>query len=424
MMGNSWCCMKPPVPNDIHPEKSTTNTDTQGKEGSRHKENKRLGPMNLRGQQQFTVDQLVIITNNYAKSIGEGGFGVVYYGKVGNDEVAVKMLSKSTAHAYKQFHAEAETLSKVHHRNLVRLMGYCNEENNMAIVYEYIHHGSLYDHLRGTTEITSALNWSRRLKIAHGAAQGLNYVHSGCKMVHRDVKTANILLDKDLVAKVADFGLTREFDDFAKTMTLCGTPGYFDPQIEITGRFNNKTDVYSFGVVLLELMTGKPPCFKNEQGNNIHLSSYVSHKLVMDESVSGLVDPRIGEYNEESMKRYAKLAMRCTKRDQMKRPSMAYVVVQLQDCLNLETASEEKREIAAKSQSENVSDEKREIGENGMSQSENATEEKREIGENNISQRDNASEEKRESVANDMSLGDLIEMSENDASSSTIMSEE
>ncbi|KAK9282510.1 hypothetical protein L1049_005430 [Liquidambar formosana] len=148
---------------------------------------------------------------------------------------------------------------RVHHINLVSLIGYCNEGTHMALVYEYMANGNLRQHL---SEIMgNVLNWQKRLQIAIDAAQGLEYLHNGCKppIIHRDMKTANILLNERLQAKIADFGLSRDFKNEGDSHVYtdaAGTPAYIDPEYQTTGKFHKKSDVYSFGVVLLELITG------------------------------------------------------------------------------------------------------------------------------------------------------------------------
>ncbi|KAI6671827.1 hypothetical protein NL676_006712 [Syzygium grande] len=215
----------------------------------------------------FKYGEISRITGNFGRVIGEGGFGKVYLGTLDNGTaVAVKMLSESSRQGYKEFQAEAQLLMILHHRNLVSLLGYCNESKHMALIYEYMANGNLWQHISGkvkmhpTGDHPKVLTWSNRLQIAVDAAQGLDYLHNGCKpsIIHRDMKTTNILLNEELQAKVADFGLSRAFatekDSHVSTFPA-GTPGYVDPEIHSSGNFNKKSDVYSFGILLSELIT-------------------------------------------------------------------------------------------------------------------------------------------------------------------------
>ncbi|PWZ14730.1 putative leucine-rich repeat receptor-like serine/threonine-protein kinase [Zea mays] len=192
--------------------------------------------LNITENRQFTYKELEKFTNNFKKFIGQGGFGPVYYGRLEDDtEVAVKMRSESSSHGLDEFLAEVQSLTKVHHRNLVSLIGYCWEEDHLALVYEYMPQGSLFDHLRGKNGVSEALNWRKRVQVVLEAAQGLDYLHKGCSLpiVHRDVKTNNILLGQNLQAKIADFGLSKTYLSDTQThisVTPAGTAGYMDPE--------------------------------------------------------------------------------------------------------------------------------------------------------------------------------------------------
>ncbi|KAI6671832.1 hypothetical protein NL676_006717 [Syzygium grande] len=192
--------------------------------------------------QHFKYGEVSRITGNFGRVIGEGGFGKVYLGTLDNGTVvAVKMLSKSSKQGYKEFQAEAQLLMIVHHGNLVSLFGYCDDSRHMALIYEYMANGNLRQHLSGKVKMQppedhpKVLTWSKRLQIAVDVAQGLDYLHNGCKppIIHRDLKTTNILLNEDFRAKIADFGLSRAFatenDSYVSTCPA-GTPGYLDPE--------------------------------------------------------------------------------------------------------------------------------------------------------------------------------------------------
>ncbi|KAL3720911.1 hypothetical protein ACJRO7_005680, partial [Eucalyptus globulus] len=191
------------------------------------------GTLKLSKNRHFTSTEVARITDNFRTIIGEGGFGKVYFGKLDNgSQVAVKMLSQSSKQGYKEFHREAQLLMVVHHRNLVSLIGYCEEFENMALIYEFMSNGNVRQHL--SAHNPNVLTWSQRLQIAIDAAQGLEYLHNGCKppIIHRDLKTPNILLNENMQAKICDFGLSKEFvteqDSYISTCPA-GTPGYLDP---------------------------------------------------------------------------------------------------------------------------------------------------------------------------------------------------
>ncbi|KAK5826843.1 hypothetical protein PVK06_021776 [Gossypium arboreum] len=208
---------------------------------------------------QFTYSDIQRITNNFEKVIGKGGFGTVYHGFLDDNQVAVKMLSKTSFQGYKQFEAEVELLLRVHHRNLTALIGYCDDGTETGLIYEFMAKGNLAEYLSDSS--ISVLNWEGRLGIALEAAQGLEYLHHGCKppIIHRDVKSSNILLTDNLQAKLSDFGLSKSFEGGSHVSTVvAGTPGYLDPEYSTTNRLTEKSDVYSFGVVLLEIITNRP----------------------------------------------------------------------------------------------------------------------------------------------------------------------
>ncbi|KAL1208521.1 putative LRR receptor-like serine/threonine-protein kinase [Cardamine amara subsp. amara] len=186
-------------------------------------------------KRRFTYSEVMKMTNNFERVVGEGGFGVVCHGTVnGSEQVDVKLLSQSSTQGYKEFKAEVDLLLRVHHKNLVGLVGYCDEKEHLALIYEFVPNGELRQHLLGKGG-RSVVNWGIRLRIAVEAALGLEYLHIGCTppMVHRDVKTTNILLDEHYKAKLADFGLSRSFPvggESHVSTVVAGTPGYLDPE--------------------------------------------------------------------------------------------------------------------------------------------------------------------------------------------------
>ncbi|KAG2642966.1 hypothetical protein PVAP13_2KG291100 [Panicum virgatum] len=306
-------------------------------------------PMSRKGQgdhlqdsenRRFTYKELENITNNFERLIGQGGFGLVYYGRLEDGTmVAAKMRSESSSHGLDEFLAEVQSLTKVHHRNIVSLVGYCWEKNHLALVYEYMSQGNLYDHLRGKNAAVEILNWGTRVQIVLEAAQGLDYLHNGCSppIIHRDVKSSNILLGRNLQAKIADMGLSRSYLSDTQThisATAAGTAGYMDPEYYLTGRLNESSDVYSFGIVLLEAAIGEPPLLPGLG----HIVQRVKQRIAAGD-IGSIADSRLGgAFDVSSMWKVVDIAMACTVDASAARPTMADVVVQLKDSLALEDA--------------------------------------------------------------------------------------
>ncbi|KAM7468974.1 hypothetical protein LguiA_007157 [Lonicera macranthoides] len=288
---------------------------------------------------QFTYSEVLSMTNNFQRVIGKGGFGTVYHGYDGATQVAVKMLSPSSIQGYKEFQTEASLLMNIHHKNLTSLVGYCNEGTNMGIIYEYMAKGNL-DKLLSDRDLY-VVGWEERLRIAIDAAQGLEYLHHGCKppIVHRDVKSTNILLTENFHAKLSDFGLSRVFPiegDTHVSTVVAGTPGYLDPEYYTLNRLTEKSDVYGFGIVLLEIVAGRPAIAKSR--DNTHIIQWVS-ATVQKGDVKHIVDPRLrGEFDVNSVWKVVELAMACVSRTSTKRPTMNYVVTELKECLAVEIA--------------------------------------------------------------------------------------
>uniref|UniRef100_A0A0E0QQA7 Protein kinase domain-containing protein n=1 Tax=Oryza rufipogon TaxID=4529 RepID=A0A0E0QQA7_ORYRU len=289
---------------------------------------------------QFTYEELEKFTNNFQRLIGEGGFGRVYHGCLeDNTEVAVKMLSGTSSSGRNGFLAEVESLTTVHHKNLVSLVGYCSEKAHLALVYEYMSKGNLFDHLRGKAGVGENLNWATRVRVLLDAAQGLDYLHKGCKrpIIHRDVKSSNILLGQSLQAKIADFGLSKTYLNEAQShmsATVVGSMGYIDPEYYQTGWITESSDVYSFGVVLLEVTTGELPIV---QGHG-HIIQRVKQNVALGD-INSIADERLrGSYDINSMWKVVEIALMCTEPVAARRPSMATVVVQLKESLALEEA--------------------------------------------------------------------------------------
>uniref|UniRef100_A0A2K1WSK7 Protein kinase domain-containing protein n=1 Tax=Populus trichocarpa TaxID=3694 RepID=A0A2K1WSK7_POPTR len=292
--------------------------------------------------QPFTYTEIVSITNNFQTIIGEGGFGRVYLGNLKDGhQVAVKLLSQSSRQGCKEFLAEVQLLMIVHHKNLVSLVGYCNEHENMALVYEYMANGNLKEQLLENS--TNMLNWRERLQIAVDTAQGLEYLHNGCRppIVHRDLKSSNILLTENLQAKIADFGLSKAFATEGDSHVItepAGTNGYIDPEFRASGNLNKKSDVYSFGILLCELITGQPPLIRGHQGHT-HILQWVS-PLVERGDIQSIIDPRLqGEFNTNCAWKALEIALSCVPPTSRQRPDMSDILGELKECLAMEMSS-------------------------------------------------------------------------------------
>ncbi|CAL4978957.1 unnamed protein product [Urochloa decumbens] len=330
----------------------TTNIGTDSKD--RSKSNNTVKPQNeLTGNgyghsslhlenRRFTYRKLEMITDGFQRVLGRGGFGYVYSGFLEDGtQVAVKLRSHSSNQGVKEFLAETHILTRIHHKNLVSMVGYCKDGEYMALVYEYMAEGTLQEHIAGSDHDERCLTWRQRLRIALESAQGLEYLHKGCNppLIHRDVKATNILLNEKLEAKIADFGLSRAFghnsDTHISTNTLVGTPGYVDPEYQATMQPAIKSDVCSFGVVLLELITGKPAILRDPEPTSI--IQWARQRLARGD-IEGVVDARLpsDDHNVNGVWKVADVALKCTAIASVQRPTMTDVVMQLQECLELE----------------------------------------------------------------------------------------
>ncbi|KAJ3671547.1 hypothetical protein LUZ60_007626 [Juncus effusus] len=289
----------------------------------------------LKGARMFTFDEIKKCTNNFCESndIGIGGYGKVYRGTLGNGQlVAVKRAQDGSSQGANEFRTEIELLSRVHHKNLVSLVGFCFEKGEQMLVYEYVANGTLKDSLSGNSGVY--LDWRRRLRVAVGTAKGIAYLHelANPPIIHRDIKSSNVLLDDNLNAKVSDFGLSKPMGDDGKgyvSTQVKGTMGYLDPEYYMTQQLNEKSDVYSFGVLLLEILTGKKPLEKGR---------YVVREfgILLDRSkdlynLKDLLDHSIGfTTSSDGIERYIDLAMQCVNETGTERPTMSEVVNELE----------------------------------------------------------------------------------------------
>ncbi|KAF8112364.1 hypothetical protein N665_0064s0001 [Sinapis alba] len=284
----------------------------------------------------FTEESMKEATNGYEESriLGQGGQGTVYKGLLpDNSVVAIKKARLGDHSQVEQFINEVLVLSQINHRNVVKLLGCCLETEVPLLVYEFINSGTLSDHLHGSLS-DSSLTWEQRLRIAVEIAGSLAYLHSSASIpiIHRDVKTANILLDENLTAKVADFGASRLIPMNKEQLTTMvqGTPGYLDPEYYNTGLLNEKSDVYSFGVVLMELLSGQRAlCFEGPQQSK-HLVSYFA-SATKENRVYEVIDVKVmTEDNQREIKEVAKIAVECTRMMGEERPKMKEVAAELE----------------------------------------------------------------------------------------------
>ncbi|XP_061354338.1 phytosulfokine receptor 2-like [Gastrolobium bilobum] len=281
----------------------------------------------------LTVADLLISTNNFnqANIVGCGGFGLVYKAYFPNGtKAAIKRLSGDCGQIEREFQAEVEALSRAQHKNLVSLKGYCRYGNDRLLIYSYLENGSLDYWLHECVDGNSALKWDARLKIAQGAARGLAYLHKGCEpyIVHRDVKSSNILLDDNFEAHLADFGLSRLLQPYDTHVTtdLVGTLGYIPPEYSQTLTATFRGDVYSFGVVLLELLTGRRPVEVIKGKNCRNLVSWV-FQMKSENKEQEIFDPAIWQKDhEKQLLEVLAIACKCLDQDPRQRPSIEVVV--------------------------------------------------------------------------------------------------
>lgn len=283
----------------------------------------------------FSYEEVMEITSGFSNQniIGEGGFGCVYKGYLPDGKVvAVKQLKAGSGQGEREFRAEVEIISRVHHRHLVSLVGYCIAEHQRLLIYEFLPNKTLDHHLHGKG--LPVLDWEKRLKIAVGAARGLAYLHEDChpKIIHRDIKSENILLDDSFEAQVADFGLARLTNDTSTHVStrVMGTFGYMAPEYASSGKLTDRSDVYSFGVVLLELITGRKPVDPSRPLGDESLVEWARPLLIRALESGGfgeLTDPRLEKhFVEGEMFRMIEAAAACVRHSAPKRPRMSQVV--------------------------------------------------------------------------------------------------
>ncbi|KAL3820323.1 hypothetical protein ACJIZ3_006228 [Penstemon smallii] len=312
----------------------------------------------------FSLAEIRSATQNFSNAffIGKGVFGIVYKGLIdnGRETVAIKRLKPSSRQGKREFWTEIETLSELRHNNLVSLIGYCNEYREMILVYDYMTCGTLADHLykhARDSDKDSSLTWKQRLNICIGAGRGLDYLHTGHGIIHRDVKSSNILLDENFISKVSDFGLAKpegrnKLQSHVSTKVK-GTHGYIDPYYVRFSKLTPKSDTYAFGVVLLEVLCGRPAMDRRLGEDECLLTKWAQNRINKGE-VEQIVDSSlIAEISANSLKVFVGIAESCLHDEPKKRPAMAQVVLQLELALE----QQETRKVATPNQITIVADE-------------------------------------------------------------------
>lgn len=306
--------------------------------------------------EEFTLAELASATADFSPEnrIGSGSFGVVYRGKLPDGrQVAIKRgdpQKKQQRHREKEsaFESELSFLSRLHHKHLVRLIGFCDEDEERLLVYEYMKNGALFDHLHGNNDDVALNDWKMRIKVALDAARGIEYLHTYAvpPIIHRDIKSSNILLDATWTAKVSDFGLSmmgpgsgsdQESSAIRPAAKAAGTVGYIDPEYYGLNVLTAKSDVYGLGVVLLELLTGKRAIFKDGEGIATSVVDYAVPAIMAGE-IGKVLDSRPGppELNEgEAVELVAYTAMHCVNLEGRERPTMTDIVANLERALGL-----------------------------------------------------------------------------------------
>ncbi|KAK4280310.1 hypothetical protein QN277_011949 [Acacia crassicarpa] len=293
----------------------------------------------------FSISEVRAATNNFDDGliIGVGGFGNVYKGQIDHCSVlvAIKHLKKGSQQGVKEFETEIEMLSQLRHHHLVSLIGYCNDDNEMILVYEFMARGTFRDHLYDSQN--QPLTWNQRLEICLGAARGLHYLHTGAKhaIIHRDVKSTNILIDENWMAKISDFGLSKigpagiTRSDINISTLVKGSIGYLDPEYYTLQILTDKSDVYSFGVVLLEALCGRPPILRAVERERQNLVEWF-RRCVDENEIYETVDPILREsMTPECLEVYTEIALKCLANNGNERPSMGDVMLSLESLLGM-----------------------------------------------------------------------------------------
>ncbi|KMT05238.1 hypothetical protein BVRB_7g173800 isoform B [Beta vulgaris subsp. vulgaris] len=306
----------------------------------------------------FSFSELKAATRNFRPDsvLGEGGFGSVFKGWIDENSyaatkpgtgmvIAVKRLNQESYQGHREWLAEVNYLGQLYHPHLVKLVGYCVEDEHRLLVYEFMPRGSLENHLFRRGSYFQPLSWHLRMKVAYGAAKGLAFLHSAeTKVIYRDFKTSNVLLDSNYTAKLSDFGLAKDGptgDKSHVSTRVMGTYGYAAPEYLATGHLTARSDVYSFGVVLLEMLSGRRAMDKNRPSGEHNLVEWARPYLTNKRKIFRILDNRLeGQYSLDAAFKVASLAFRCLSSEPKFRPLMNEVVKELEQ---LQDSSKEAR---------------------------------------------------------------------------------
>ncbi|XXG65282.1 hypothetical protein AAC387_Pa05g3029 [Persea americana] len=354
-MGNCWCGCNPSI------YRVSSNVKSESPKNQSPSLREGVGPTKLPSNPEevedlrrdtgvnpliaFTFNELKVVTGNFRQEnlLGGGGFGSVYRGFIGEDlkkegleplQIAVKVHDGDNSfQGHREWLAEVIFLGQLSHPNLVKLIGYCCEDDHRVLIYEYMARGSVENNL--FSRILIPLPWSIRMKIALGAAKGLAFLHEAEKpVIYRDFKTSNILLDMDYNAKLSDFGLAKDGpvgDKSHVSTRIMGTLGYAAPEYIMTGHLTARSDVYSFGVVLLELLTGRKSLDKSCPAREQNLADWALPLLDEKKKLLDIIDPRLeGDYPIKGVHKAAMLAYHCLNRNPKARPLMRDIVDSLE----------------------------------------------------------------------------------------------
>lgn len=296
---------------------------------------------------KIPLKDIKLATNNFGDDnfIARGGFGKVYIGEITisgqPSTIAVKRLDRRLGQGDKEFLMEIQMLSRYKHKNLISLIGFCDEGGESILVYEHAKHGSLDKYLSD-----SNLSWMQRLQISLGAARGFDYLHNDVglqhRVLHRDIKSSNILLNENWEAKISDFGLSKigpSNVEFTFLVTnACGTFGYVDPQYVRTGILTKESDVYSFGVVLFEILCGRLALIERYQDERRFLSS-LAQVCCEDNRLDEIIDPNLmNQMKIRSLKLFSMAAYQCLRENRSERPTMGWIVEKLEKALELQVS--------------------------------------------------------------------------------------